>query len=410
MSEGMLRIATAGSVDNGKSTLIGRLLYDSKSIFEDQLSAVERASVRKGKSHLDLSLFTDGLREEVEQGITIDVAYRYFSTPKRKFILADTPGHFEFTRNMITGASTADAVIILIDATLGITEQTKRHSFIAGLLRIPNVIVCVNKMDLRNWDESAYVTIVDEYQSLSSAFKLKNVVFVPISALAGDNVVEKSNEMEWYMEDSLLQILERLPQAEMDQDTSLRCVIQCLLGEKDGSFYYGAKMVQGELKNDSLLQAFPMKKSIVVSALLVGSRHEERLLKHASGTLKLEMDALKRGDVLISGDILPRYSHEISATICWLSSDLFAHGEQLVLQHISGEYTVERLDIQMVVEIESMQEITNVATLHTNDIAKITLILNREMPFDPYQVCKEMGSFILIDKATNATVAAGMIE
>jgi sulfate adenylyltransferase subunit 1 len=408
--EGILRIATAGSVDNGKSTLIGRLLYDSKSIFEDQLSAVERASVRNGKSFLDLSLFTDGLRDEVEQGITIDVAYRYFSTPKRKFILADTPGHFEFTRNMITGASTADAVIILIDATHGITEQTKRHAYIAGLLRIPNVMVCINKMDVCQWDEPVYQTIVEEYQSLASSFQFQQVVFVPISALTGDNVVEKSQEMNWYLEDSLLHILEHLPANETDFESNVRCVVQCSLGEKDGSFYYGVKMMQGELNRDTKLQAFPMKKAILATELLIGSQTVERFSKNTSGTLKLERDALKRGDVLISGTISPRYSNEISATICWLSSASFAPCQHFVLQHISGDYTLEQLEIQAVVDINSMQELKQVETLRTNDIAKITLRLNQQMPFDSYAFNKEMGSFILIDVETNATVAAGMMD
>ncbi len=410
MSDGILRIATAGSVDNGKSTLIGRLLYDSKSIFEDQLSAVERLSIRKGKAVLDLSLFTDGLREEVEQGITIDVAYRYFSTPKRKFILADTPGHFEFTRNMITGASTANALIILIDATIGITEQTKRHSFIAGLLRIPNIIVCVNKMDLLHWKESVFTEIKEEYDALSNVFKLKNVVFVPISALAGDNVAEKSQQMFWYKEPSLLNILEDLPQEEIDRNESVRCLVQCLLGEKDGSFHYGVKMLHGELNYDTILQNFPLKPPVFFTELLVGSLSQKRLPKNASGTLKLQKDDLKRGDILVSGEHLPIFSNEISATICWLSSHSFVREQQLSLQHISGEYKLEMLNIQAVIEMKSMKEITNKETLHPNDIAKINLKLNREMPYDPFEFNKEMGSFILIDRSTNATVAAGMIQ
>lgn len=408
--EGILRIATAGSVDNGKSTLIGRLLYDSKSIFEDQLSAVERASLRKGKSFLDLSLFTDGLRDEVEQGITIDVAYRYFATPKRKFILADTPGHFEFTRNMITGASTADAVIILIDATHGITAQTKRHSFIAGLLGIPNVIVCINKMDLCHWDETVYTAMVDEYRSLSGTFNLKKVVFVPISALTGDNVVEKSQKMMWYAGASLLEIMETLPQSETNTDINLRCVVQCSLGEKDGFHYYGVKMIQGELNTGAELHTSLMKTAIRASGLWIGSRAVDRLLYRASGTLKLERDVLKRGDLLFSGAIPPRNSREISATICWLSSDSFSSEKQLLVQHVSGDYTVEQLEIHAVLDIESLQERTNVETLRTNYIAKITLKLNREMTIDSYKFNKETGSFIVIDTSTNATVAAGMIE
>lgn len=408
--EGILRIATAGSVDNGKSTLIGRLLFDSKSIFEDQLSAAERVSVRKGKSFLDLSLFTDGLREEVEQGITIDVAYRYFSTPKRKFILADTPGHFEFTRNMITGASTADAVIILIDATVGITEQTKRHAYIAGLLRIQHVIVCVNKMDLLHWDELAYKEIVEEFQSFSTSLNLKNGVFVPISALSGDNVVEKSKEMSWYTEDSLLHFLEHLPANEIDSESNVRCLVQCRLGEKDGSFYYGVKMIQGELNREMNLQIFPSEKPLFVSEQLIGSLQVERLHQNASGTIKLETDTLKRGELLISGAMPPSYSHELLATICWLSSDSFCSERELFIQHISGEYTIERFHILNVVDIESMQELTNVEELQMNDIAKITLRLKQQLTFDPYAINKEMGSFIVIDSITNATVAAGIIE
>lgn len=410
MENGILRIATAGSVDNGKSTLIGRLLYDSKSIFEDQLSAAEKVSLRKGKSFLDLSLFTDGLREEVEEGITIDVAYRYFSTPNRKFILADTPGHFEFTRNMITGASTANAVIILMDATQGITDQTKRHSFIAGLLRIQHVIVCVNKMDLLHWDESAYASIREEYQSFVSRFNLKNVVFVPISALMGDNVVEKSKEMKWYTETSLLEILESLPREEIIPETARRCVVQCRLGELDGSFYYGVKMIQGTWKMNEVMHLFPTQKSIRASEMCVGTRHVEQLLTGTAGTVKLDSDALKRGGVLISGTILPSYHPEISATICWLSSESFSPEKQILIAHISGEYAVKQLVIRSVMDIQSLQERSDVHALDTNDMAKITFLLDQPMPFEPYSVNKEMGSFIVIDIATNTTVAAGMIE
>lgn len=410
MSEGILRIATAGSVDNGKSTLIGRLLYDSKSIFEDQLSAVERTSVRKGKYSLDLSLFTDGLRDEVEEGITIDVAYRYFSTPKRKFILADTPGHFEFTRNMITGASTADAIIILIDVTLGITEQTKRHSFIAGLLGIPHVIVCVNKMDLVDWSESTYSAIVNEFQSLLASFNLGNTHFVPISALQGDSVVEESKQMSWYQGGSLLGMLESLPTREINPSESLRCTVQCRFGESDSLFYYGVKMLQGTLKRDALGQVFPSMELISISKLLVGDQSQEQIERGVSATIGLQTDSLQRGDLLISNDSKPSYSNEFSPTICWLDNEPFTPESELFLQHISGNYIVEKLEIDSVIEMESMHEIVDVAILNSNDIAKIRLTLERKMPFDSFNFNKEMGSFILVDRSTNNTVAAGMID
>jgi sulfate adenylyltransferase large subunit len=410
MACGILRIATAGSVDNGKSTLIGRLLYDSKSIFEDQLSAVERTSVRKGKTDLDLSLFTDGLREEVELGITIDVAYRYFSTPNRKFIIADTPGHAEFTRNMITGASTTDLIIILIDAMLGITEQTRRHSYLAGLLGLSTIIVCVNKMDLRNWDELAYNAIVEEYLILAQTFNLKNVEFVPISALKGDNVVNQSVHMDWYKKESLLGLLELLPQKEIKPNQSLRCLVQCKLGERESSFYYGVKVLQGQLNLDSTLEVYPSKKTVRISKLMDGYENCESLKETVAGKIVLQEASLNRGDILICGDAVPTLSNNLNAMICWLSSEPFEMSNQLLLQHVSGEYLVHVSRIQFAVDMKSMAEMPGVTALNVNDIGNVQLELDREMPFDLFEISREMGSFILIDPVSNATVAAGMIR
>ncbi|MFT5780021.1 MAG: sulfate adenylyltransferase subunit 1 [Crocinitomicaceae bacterium] len=410
MAGKILRIATAGSVDNGKSTLIGRLLYDSKSIFEDQLSAVERTSIRKGNTDLDLSLFTDGLREEVELGITIDVAYRYFSTPIRKFIIADTPGHSEFTRNMITGASTTDLIIILIDVMLGITEQTKRHSFIAGLLGLSNIIVCVNKMDLKNWDEEAYNAIVGEYQILSKSFNLKNVEFVPISALKGDNVVNGSRHMDWYKSEPLLGLLEMLPQNKMISNQSLRCLVQCKLGKDESSFYYGVKVLQGELKIDTVLEVYPSKRTVSALKLMGGYEDCKLLMESVAGKIVLSDDSLKRGDILTSGGSVPTLNDTMGAMICWLSTDPFVVTKKLVLQHVSGEYIVSTAKIQFAIDMKSMEKVEEVNQLKANDIASLLINLDREMPFDPYENSREMGSFILIDPVSNATVAAGMIR
>ncbi len=410
MTQGILRIATAGSVDNGKSTLIGRLLYDSKSIFEDQLSAVERTSMQKGKTDLDLSLFTDGLREEVELGITIDVAYRYFSTPNRKFIIADTPGHAEFTRNMITGASTTDAVIILIDVTLGITEQTKRHSFIAGLLQLSHVIVCVNKMDLKDWNQAEFDAVVREYQSLSERFQLKNVAFVPISALKGDNVVDDSKNMDWYDGQSLMRILESIPQRISNGTEALRCLIQCELGKHEELNYYGIKLLSGELSVDTPLMVFPSNSAIQLAELMDGYAPTKSLNGSVTAKLATANDSLKRGDILATRESQPTIERTFSAMICWLSVAPFDVANSLVLQHVSGDYSVQISEIEFVVNMHSMEQLHAQSELTTNEIARVKLSFNRPMPFDAYAQHKEMGSFILIDEVTNATVAAGMIE
>lgn len=410
MTQGILRIATAGSVDNGKSTLIGRLLYDSKSIFEDQLSAVERTSMQKGKADLDLSLFTDGLREEVELGITIDVAYRYFSTPNRKFIIADTPGHAEFTRNMITGASTTDAVIILIDVTLGITEQTKRHSFIAGLLQLSHVIVCVNKMDLKDWNQAEFDAVVREYQSLSERFQLKNVAFVPISALKGDNVVDDSKNMDWYDGQSLMRILESIPQKITNEMEALRCLIQCELGKHEELNYYGIKLLSGELSVDTPLMVFPSNGAIQLAELMDGYAPTKSLNGCVTAKLATTNDSLKRGDILSTRENQPTIERTFSAMICWLSVVRFDVTNSLVLQHVSGDYSVQISEIEFVVDMHTMEQLHGQSELTTNEIARVKLSVNRPMPFDAYAQHKEMGSFILIDEVTNATVAAGMIQ
>ncbi len=410
MGGGIITIATAGSVDNGKSTLIGRLLFDTKSIFDDQLSAIRQTSVNKGKSELDLALFTDGLREEVDLGITIDVAYRYFSTPNRKFILADTPGHLEFTRNMITGASNADAIIILIDVTQGITEQSKRHAFIAGLLRIPKVIVCINKMDLINWDHKRYQLIVDEFRSLSIRLHVENVVFIPISALDGDNVVNRSEKLKWYEGQSLLNILESIPNPEVKNESNLRCIVQCQLGKHDSNFYYGVSILQGRLTANSTIVVYPSKKSFQISQLMSGYNEVESIESSCVGKLILDAPELKRGDLLISGINDPRQCLEMNSIICWLDIQNYHPKNKLVLLHVTGEYTIESLRIEYIIDLESLNNIADIQELKMNDIAKVQLILDRKMTFENYETNKEMGSFILVDPNSNRTVAAGMIR
>ena len=411
----LLRFTTAGSVDDGKSTLIGRLLYDSKSIFEDQLDAVKRASIQKGSAHLNLALFTDGLRAEREQGITIDVAYRYFATPQRKFIIADTPGHIQYTRNMVTGASTANAAIVLIDARNGVIEQTHRHAFIASLLGIPHIIVCINKMDLMEYREDVYKSILHDFQSFANqVFPAQDMRFIPISALHGDNVVKPSLNMPWYAEGTLLHHLETIPISQDHDLVHQRFPIQYVIRPESDEFHdyrgYAGQVAGGFFHPGDKIMVLPsrIESEIVSIDTLTGPLSEAHPPMSVALTLKDDVD-LSRGDMIVGIDDAPGESYDIKAMICWMNpKPLQLHGKY-ALKHTTKDARCFVQDINYVLNISTLEKVTQNKTVRMNDIACVQLRTTKPLFFDPYTTNRITGSIILIDEASNETVAAGMI-
>ena len=411
----LLRFTTAGSVDDGKSTLIGRLLYDSKSIFEDQLDAVKRASVQKGSEHLNLALFTDGLRAEREQGITIDVAYRYFATPNRKFIIADTPGHIQYTRNMVTGASTANAAIVLIDARNGVIEQTHRHAFLASLLGIPHIIVCINKMDLMDWREDIYNAISQDFQAFADQiFPGRDMRFIPISALKGDNVVKPSVNMPWYVGGTLLHHLETIP---ISQDHDLkhqRFPVQYVIRPESDEFHdyrgYAGRVAGGFFHPGDKVVVLPSAIESEVSSVdtLSGPLSEAYPPMSVTLTLKDDVD-LGRGDMIVGAGDLPRESCDIVAMICWMNQKPLQILGKYALRHTTKDVRCIIQDIDYVLKISTLEKMTENKTVRMNDIALVRLRTTKPLFFDPYTTNRITGSLILIDETTNETVAAGMI-
>lgn len=411
----LLRFTTAGSVDDGKSTLIGRLLYDSKSIFEDQLEAVKRASIRRGNEHIDLALLTDGLRAEREQGITIDVAYRYFATPKRKFIIADTPGHIQYTRNMVTGASTANAAIILIDARNGLTEQTRRHSYIASLLRIPHVIICINKMDLVDFSEQRFNEIKADFTDFAAVIQLADFTFVPISALLGDNVVDASTNMPWYNNGGTLRnVLETL---EIGNDNNLvdpRFPVQYVIRPLSDEFHdyrgYAGRVAGGLFKPGDEVVVLP---SMLITRIKSIDRYNgpcDEAWAPMSVTFTLEDDIdISRGDMLAKAENLPIATQDVEMMMCWMS--------ELPMQ-INGKYTIKHTTRDVRCVIKSVNYKVNVSTLEhihdgsnvgLNDIASVSIRTTKPLFVDSYSKNRRTGSLIIIDEATNRTVGVGMV-
>ena len=410
----LLRFTTAGSVDDGKSTLIGRLLYDSKSIFEDQLAAVEKTSKRKGHETVDLALFTDGLRDEREQGITIDVAYRYFTTPKRKFIIADTPGHIQYTRNMVTGASTANVAIILIDARKGVIEQTKRHSYIASLLGIGHIIVCINKMDLVDYHEAIFNDIIDQYESISSKMMIKDVRYIPISALKGDNVVNRSENMPWYQNAPLLHTLETIHISSDNNMIDARFPVQTVLrpqSEEHRDYRgYAGRVASGIYRVGDEIKVLP---SGLTSRIASINAYENNIEEAFAGmsiamTLKDDID-ISRGDMIVKVNNVPQSTQDITAMICWLNSTNAVPRAKYVLKHTSNEQKAVIKEVLYKVNIDTFKRIEDDKLLNMNDICKVNLRITAPIMADEYDVNRETGSFILIDEHTNETVAAGMI-
>lgn len=410
----ILRFTTAGSVDDGKSTLIGRLLYDSKSIFEDQLVAIKKTSEKKGLSHIDLSLLTDGLKDEREQGITIDVAYRYFSTPKRKFIIADTPGHIQYTRNMVTGASTANMALILVDARKGVIEQTRRHSFIASLLQIPHVVVCVNKMDLVDHSQDVFEAIVQEYRDFAAKLDIKDFHFIPISALNGDNVVNRSKNMDWYQGATLLYTLENTQVANdinhLDARFPVQTVIRPHTNDNPDFRGYAGRLVSGILRTGDEVAVLPSGFTSRIKTIYNPAQTLDEAFAPQSITLELDDDIdISRGDVIVKVNNRPTTSQDIEAMLCWLDNSMVKIGKKLIVRHGTKEARAILKEIVYKVDISNLHRQEADEQLSMNDIARIKFRTTAPLCYDPYRKDRSSGSFIFVDEASNNTVAAGMI-
>jgi len=410
----LLRFSTAGSVDDGKSTLIGRLLYDSKSIFEDQLASVENTSRRKGHETVDLAMFTDGLREEREQGITIDVAYRYFTTPKRKFIIADTPGHIQYTRNMVTGASTANASIILIDARHGVIEQTKRHSYIASLLQIPHLIVCVNKMDLVDFSEDVYDKILEDYENVSSKLAIKDIQFIPISALNGDNVVNRSENMSWYQGAPLLHTLENLYIGSDTNRIDARFPVQTVIRPQREGFIdyrgYAGRIASGLFRRGDEITVLPSGFTSRIKSIDMIDGELEEAFSPMSVSIQLEDDIdISRGDMIVRSNNQPEPSQEFDVMICWLNNKAPQPRAKYTIMHAANEQKALIKDVVYKIDINTLERNNDDKEFKMNDIGRITLRTTKPLMIDPYRENRVTGSIILVDDATHETVAAGMI-
>jgi sulfate adenylyltransferase subunit 1 len=410
----LLRFTTAGSVDDGKSTLIGRLLYDSKAIFEDQMEAIEQASLRKGEEHVNLALLTDGLRAEREQGITIDVAYRYFATPKRKFIIADTPGHVQYTRNMVTGASTANVAIILVDARNGVLEQTLRHAFIATLLRIPHVVVCVNKMDLVDYREDVFSDIQKSMEKLSVKLDIQDLRFIPISALKGDNVVERSKKMNWYDGPTLMYLLEHIHIRSDINYVDCRFPVQYVVRPQNKEYHdyrgYAGRLASGTISVGDKVQVLPSGLSSAITSIDTMKEKLDSAFAPQSIILTLKNDIdISRGDLIVKENKLPESGQDIEMMICWLSETPMVMNGKYALKHTANDARCVIRDIPYKININTLERNYDDKTLVLNEIARIKIRSTKPLFYDPYRRNRITGSMILIDEGTNNTVGAGMI-
>ena len=410
----LLRFTTAGSVDDGKSTLIGRLLYDSKSIFEDQLEAIETASKLKGEATVNLALLTDGLRAEREQGITIDVAYRYFATPKRKFIIADTPGHIQYTRNMVTGASTANLAIILVDARNGIVEQTKRHSFIASLLGIHHIIYCINKMDLVDYNEAIYLELKEDLKAFSSKLKTKDISYIPISALKGDNVVNRNNNMPWYQGSTLLHSLENIHIASDRNHIDCRFPVQYVIRPQNDAFHdyrgYAGRIEGGVFKKNDEIMVLPSGFTSTIKSINTFNGEIDEAFAPMSVTINLEDDIdVSRGDMIVRKNNSPKQEQNIDVMLCWLSDSPLQLKGKYALKHTSKDVKCMIQNILYKIDINTLHRNEKDKTILSNDIARVLIRTTQPIFIDSYTDNKSTGSIIIIDEATNNTVGAGMI-
>ena len=411
----LLRFATAGSVDDGKSTLIGRLLYDSKAIFEDQLEAVERTSVQMGADYTNLALLTDGLRAEREQGITIDVAYRYFSTPRRKFIIADTPGHIQYTRNMVTGASTADLALILVDVRNGVIEQTRRHSFISSLLRIPHLAVCVNKMDLVDYDEEAFNKVRDEFKAFANKLDIQDLTIIPVSALKGDNIVERSPNMPWFEGSSLLHHMEELHIGSDRNLIDARFPVQYVLRPQSDKFHdyrgYAGTVAGGSFRVGDEVMVLPSGFTTTITHIETHDGDVETAFPPMSVAMRLadEID-ISRGDMICRPGNQPQVSQDIDAMVCWMTEQsALTPRTKLTIKHTTNvaKCMVQSLDYRL--DINTLHRDEAATQLDLNEIGRVSMRVQKPLLFDEYRRNRSTGSFILIDEHTNNTVGAGMI-
>ena len=411
----LLRFITAGSVDDGKSTLIGRLLYDSKSILADQLEAIERSTKNKANGEIDLALLTDGLRAEREQGITIDVAYRYFSTPNRKFIIADAPGHVQYTRNMITGASNASLIIVLVDARHGVVEQTRRHSIIASLLKIPHVVVAINKMDLVNFSEDVYNNIVIDYSNVAKQLGLKDVTFIPLSALQGDNIVDRSELTPWYEGKPLLQFLEEI---ELDNDVNLtdaRFQVQFVIRPQTDELHdyrgYAGKISSGIYKKGDAVTVLPQNIQTTISKIEVAGKEVEEAFAPQAVVFQLADDVdVSRGDSIVKTEDLPQTSSELEVLLCWLDDKPLQAGNKYLLQHNSRTVRAVVKNIEYKLDVNSLQQQPVEGTVKLNEVVKATIKTSAPLAYDSFEKLSTNGSAILIDETGNSTVAAVLIQ
>ena len=410
----LLRFTTAGSVDDGKSTLIGRLLYDSKSIFEDQLESIENTSKKKGHDGVDLALFTDGLRDEREQGITIDVAYRYFTTPKRKFIIADTPGHIQYTRNMVTGASTANVATILIDARHGVIEQTKRHAFIASLLQIPHIIVCINKMDLVDFSEDVFNKIVAEFEEISSKMLVTDVRFIPMSALLGDNVVNRSKNMSWYQGAPMLHTLETMHISSDINKVDARFPVQTVLRPQSESHRdyrgYAGRVASGIFRSGDEITVMPSGFTSKIRSIDTLDKTLEEAHAPMSVSITLEDDIdISRGDMIVRSNNKPEASQDIEVMLCWLNNTPAKPRAKYTIKHTSNDQKAMIKEVVYKIDINSLDRNTEDKDLEMNSISKVKIRTTKPLMVDSYRENRTTGSIILVDDTTNETVAAGMI-
>lgn len=411
----ILRFITAGNVDDGKSTLIGRLLYDSKSILIDQIEAIEKASKFKDNGVLDLALITDGLRAEREQGITIDVAYKYFSTPKRKFIIADAPGHIQYTRNMITGASNSQLIILLVDARTGITEQTKRHTFIASLLKIPKIVVAVNKLDLVNFDESIYKSIENEFKELSKKLNLNEVTFIPISALNGDNIVDPSENMSWYKGPTLLDFLETVNIQENENLEASRFPIQYIIRPQTTELHdyrgYAGKITSGIFNKGDKIKIYPSEIEATISSIEVNLEEVNEAFAPQSAVIQLDKDVdISRGDLIVNLDKQPKFTNELEVQVCWMHQKALQIGSKYLIQNQTNRVKAIVKSIEYLVDINTFEKQFDVSEVQLNQIAKIKLKTATPIAYDSYSSLQAQGGIIFIDETSNVTVGAGILD
>jgi sulfate adenylyltransferase subunit 1 len=410
----LLRFSTAGSVDDGKSTLIGRLLYDSKSIFADQYEAIEESSRRKGDENVNLALLTDGLRAEREQGITIDVAYRYFATPKRKFIIADTPGHIQYTRNMVTGSSTSNLSIILVDARHGVVEQTSRHTFISSLLGIPHVVFCINKMDLVDYSEEVFEKIKKDLEAFSSKLNVKDIHFVPLSALKGDNVVNKSENMDWYQGSTLMYLLENIHIGSDYNHIDCRFPVQNVIRPQSTEYHdyrgYAGRIAGGVFKPGDDVMVLPSGFTSKIKSIDTMGGSVEEAFAPMSVALTLEDDIdISRGDMIVRENNKSEVSQDIDLMVCWLNEKAIVPNGKYAVKHTSNDVRCIVKDVKYKVNINTLHRIEDDKDVKMNEIARISIRTTKPLMFDKYSRNRTTGSLILIDEATNETVGAGMI-